>query len=171
MDMTMTKRPKQPAAKAAGESTSGSTLAADANPGLLRLLHRAAQVVEGVYARHAGADGLTSCQNAILSEIATDVNLSQVDICERTGIDRSTVADVIRRLEQHGLVERKRTAEDARRYALTITPSGSAALEASSNAMLAAETQLSIRVGGTVLLVLAYLLGKLVDSGRDTHAM
>ncbi|MFZ1102753.1 MAG: helix-turn-helix domain-containing protein, partial [Hyphomicrobiaceae bacterium] len=39
----------------------------------------------------------------------------------RTGIDRSTLADIVRRLTRKGLLQRCRTNEDARAYAVRLT--------------------------------------------------
>jgi DNA-binding MarR family transcriptional regulator len=50
--------------------------------------------------------------------------LSQTDIVERTGIDRSTLAHIVRRLKDKGLVRRRRTKEDARAYAVRLTGVG-----------------------------------------------
>jgi DNA-binding MarR family transcriptional regulator len=44
--------------------------------------------------------------------------LSQTGIVARTGIDRSTLADLVRRLQRKGLLQRRRTKDDARAYAV-----------------------------------------------------
>lgn len=162
----MTKKSAQSRSKnivAAGDAAAF----ADKNLGLLPLLHRASQLVESIYARHSGHDGLTARQSAVLAEIAADPKLGQIDICRRTGIDRSTVADIISRLQASGYVERQRAAKDARRNAVTITKRGRSALKASSDAMSAAETQLAKSVGASALLVTTHLLGRLIASPRD----
>jgi len=43
---------------------------------------------------------------------------------DATGIDRSTLADVVRRLSKKGLLQRRRTREDARAYAVKLTDEG-----------------------------------------------
>jgi DNA-binding MarR family transcriptional regulator len=45
-------------------------------------------------------------------------------LVEHTGIDRSTMADVVRRLVKKRLVHRRRSRHDSRAYALLITPEG-----------------------------------------------
>lgn len=67
---------------------------------------------------------LTGSQAFVLDAIRRFDRPSQTDIVNETGIDRSTIADVVRRLVKKGLVKRKRTKEDARRYALELTESG-----------------------------------------------
>ena len=43
---------------------------------------------------------------------------------EKTGIDRSTLADIVRRMLKKGLLQRRRTREDARAYAVKLTEQG-----------------------------------------------
>ena len=51
-------------------------------------------------------------------------------LVEQTGVDRSTLADIVRRLVKKGLLQRKRTRRDARMYAVRLTQKGQAALNA-----------------------------------------
>ena len=100
----------------------------------LHLLHRASQIADELYASSLGRNTITARQYVVLSIVATEDNPSQTDICERSGIDRSTLADIVRRLVQRGLLARKRTREDARMYAVRITDAGQKALEESARA-------------------------------------
>jgi DNA-binding MarR family transcriptional regulator len=54
---------------------------------------------------------------------------SQTKLCEISGVDRSTLADMVRRLVQRGFLTRRRTREDARTYAVRITEQGKSLLE------------------------------------------
>ena len=49
---------------------------------------------------------------------------SQVGLCYATGIDHSTLAEMMRRLHGKGLVSRKRNNADARAYSVRLTESG-----------------------------------------------
>ena len=60
----------------------------------------------------------------VLLAIAENPGTSQTKLVEATGVDRSTLADVVRRLLVRRLVARKRTKEDARAYAVTLTDAG-----------------------------------------------
>ena len=51
---------------------------------------------------------------------------------DRTGIDRSTLADIIRRMLRKGLLQRKRTKEDARAYSVRLTEEGRQLLDAAA---------------------------------------
>ncbi|MGQ0455436.1 MAG: MarR family winged helix-turn-helix transcriptional regulator [Hyphomicrobium sp.] len=128
---------------------------------IVDLLHRALQTVEGVYYREAGPSSLTVRQHAIVTAIHGDARLSQADICALIGIDRSTVAEVMRRLVQKGLVLRRRTREDARRYELKLTAKGQAALSASQIASNRTEGRISAYLGPDDRQRLADLLRRL----------
>lgn len=69
-------------------------------------------------------DDLTPRQFAVLYTVAQNEGLSQTDLVMRTGIDRSTLADIIRRMLKKGLLQRRRTKEDARAYAVRLTDEG-----------------------------------------------
>ena len=49
-------------------------------------------------------------------------------------VDRSTLADIVRRLVKKGLLQRKRTRQDARMYAVRLTSKGQGALSAAKPA-------------------------------------
>lgn len=94
----------------------------------LHLLHRAGQCAEVLFARETGRSELTPRQYAILNTVAQNPDVSQTGLVEQTGVDRSTLADIVRRLVDKKLLQRKRTKEDARMYAVRLTPKGKAAL-------------------------------------------
>ena len=106
-------------------------------PSALHLLHRAGQCADDLFARNIGKVDLTPRQFAVLRCVADNEDLSQTDLVNMTGIDRSTLADIVRRLVERGMLQRKRTKEDARMYAVRLSASGRTAL---ANAQPAAKT-------------------------------
>ena len=90
----------------------------------LHLLHRAGQCAAEVFQAELGAGDLTPRQFAVLLTVSTNEGLSQTHLVERTGIDRSTLADIVRRMLKKGLLQRRRTKEDARAYAVKLTEEG-----------------------------------------------
>jgi DNA-binding MarR family transcriptional regulator len=72
----------------------------------VHLLHRAYQAVDYLFAEETKTNGLTARQLAVLVTISQNEGLSQTDIVECTGVDRSTLADVVRRLKRKGLLQR-----------------------------------------------------------------
>ncbi len=95
---------------------------------LIHLLHRASQLAEALFDRAAGGRVITARQLVVLNAIDDLENPSQTDICDASGIDRSTLAEIVKRLTTRRLISRKRSRTDARRYVLKLTPEGTALL-------------------------------------------
>jgi DNA-binding MarR family transcriptional regulator len=90
----------------------------------IHLLHRAGQCAADIFAAEMGEIDLTPRQFAVLLTVSTNEGLSQTDLVVLTGIDRSTLADIVRRMLKKGLLQRRRTREDARAYAVKLTDEG-----------------------------------------------
>jgi MarR family transcriptional regulator, temperature-dependent positive regulator of motility len=92
------------------------------------LLHRALQLALDVYTEEVGG-GLTQRQYAVLAAVAADEGLTQTDLVRATGIDRSTLADMIARMIDKGYLGRERSTVDARAKTVRLTQKGRDALE------------------------------------------
>jgi MarR family transcriptional regulator, temperature-dependent positive regulator of motility len=90
----------------------------------VHMLHRAAQSVNEVFDAVIGDKGLTPRQLVVLATVAANEGLSQTSIVDHTGIDRSTTADIVKRLMRKGWLQRRRTKDDARAYAVKLTEEG-----------------------------------------------
>src|SRR5579872_5638209 len=99
---------------------SGAVLDASAT----HLLHRALQIALDFHTAAAGAAGLTQRQYAVLAAAGSDEGLSQSDLVRATGIDRSTLADLVARMTKRGLLERERSATDARANTVRVSEAG-----------------------------------------------
>ncbi len=104
------------------------------------LLRRAQQYAQDLYASGVGADGPTARQFEVLHVVSKNEGLSQTDLVRATGIDRSTLADMIARMLGRGLLSRSRTKEDARANAVSITASGRRVLNSAMSGVGRAET-------------------------------
>ena len=82
----------------------------------LHLLHRAGQCAGDIFNQRMKTIGLTPRQYMILKTVALHEGLNQTDLVERTGVDRSTLADIIRRMLTKGLLKRRRMTHDARAF-------------------------------------------------------
>lgn len=90
----------------------------------IHLLHRAGQCASDVFQGEMGEGDLTPRQYAVLVAVSQNEGLSQTHLVEKTGVDRSTLADIVRRMLKKGLLQRRRTRDDARAYAVKLTEEG-----------------------------------------------
>jgi DNA-binding MarR family transcriptional regulator len=90
----------------------------------IHLLHRAGQCASDIFQGEMGEGDLTPRQYAILVAVSQNEGVSQTQLVEKTGVDRSTLADVVRRMLKKGLLQRRRTKDDARAYAVKLTEEG-----------------------------------------------
>src|SRR5262245_41707252 len=91
------------------------------------LLRRVQQRAVELFVEEVGAS-LTPRQFAILIAIAQNPGLTQTDLVSATGVDRSTVGDMVTRLVRRGLIRRRRSGRDQRANTLAILPQGLQAL-------------------------------------------
>ncbi|MBB3892574.1 DNA-binding MarR family transcriptional regulator [Phenylobacterium haematophilum] len=106
------------------------------------LLHRALQLALDIYADEQGEGGVTQRQYAVLAAVEAYEGLTQTDLVRTTGIDRSTLADMVARMIVKGLLERQRSTADARANAVSLTEAGRLALAAAKPKMAAADARL-----------------------------
>lgn len=93
-------------------------------PLIVNVLHRAEQEVSAMLAEKLDPLGITPRQLAIMASLAAEGAVSQKRLVDATGIDRSTMADVVRRMLKSGVITRRRSKEDARAYKVSLSETG-----------------------------------------------
>jgi DNA-binding MarR family transcriptional regulator len=106
------------------------------------LLHRVLQIALDIYNAEAGEGALSQRQYAVLKALEGSEGLSQTDLVKITGIDRSTLADLVSRMLARELVARERSATDARANLVRIAEAGQAALIEMAPRVLAADEKI-----------------------------
>jgi DNA-binding MarR family transcriptional regulator len=101
------------------------------NASTLHLLHRVHQCAGELFQSHMNGLDVTTTQYTVLVAAQEKDGLSQQDIINATGIDRSTVSQVVQLLIRKGLLKRRRTRHDARAYSVSLTDAGRDVLKAS----------------------------------------
>ena len=91
---------------------------------VIHLLHRVSQRADEIFDKEVGDADLTSRQFALLLSVAESDDPSQTDLVESTGIDRSTIAEMVRRMAKKGVLQRRRSRLDARAYVVRLTDAG-----------------------------------------------
>jgi len=112
----------------------------ETSPG--HLLRRAQQFANDLYTNEVEPGSLTQRQFAVLFAVDQQEGVSQTTLVRMTGIDRSTLADMIVRMQSRDFLARKRTDDDQRANSVRITAAGRKALRAATPAVLRSETQI-----------------------------
>ena len=106
------------------------------------LMHRVLQLALDIYTEETGSGGLTQRQFAVLEAVSQKSGLTQTDLVRATGIDRSTLADLVSRMTTKGLLDREQSTIDARAKAVRLAPAGLVALEAARPKVEAADKRI-----------------------------
>lgn len=88
------------------------------------LLAKAYQRGWALFKQELDAYDMTPPQFALLAFLWQQDGLSQVELSEKSQVDRSTVGGLIDRLEKIGMVERHPHPQDRRAYQIRLTPKG-----------------------------------------------
>ena len=91
------------------------------------LLHRAQQIAANESA--SAAAGITLRQFSVLAALSGNDGVSQSDLVNATGIDRSTLADMVARMEKAGLIKRVASKTDKRAKVVSLMAKGKKAYE------------------------------------------
>ena len=89
------------------------------------LLRRAQQLHVATWARIVSTD-ISTVQYSILVILDRKGELSQRELCDEVDLDRSTIADLVARMERRGLIVRHLDPADARRKTAGLTDRGRA---------------------------------------------
>lgn len=138
---------KRPAPASAGAGSANPILQSLAErfplwrrPGyLIRRLH---QLHYALFFEECDEFSITPVQYGLLTVLSTHPDSDQVALAHSLGIDRTNVADVLRRLEQRGLVQRTPSAVDRRMVLARLTRDGERLVESMHPAMARAQERL-----------------------------
>lgn len=132
---------------------------------LVRRLH---QIHVAMFLEECNEFNVTPVQFAVLTVLFNSDTMDQVSIANQIGVDRNTVADVIRRLEKRGVLERPASVADKRAKLARITDKGRAFVEAVQPAMIRAQRRLVKPLNDEEHEVLMTLLGKLIQENNES---
>ncbi len=93
---------------------------------LIRRLH---QIAVSIYLEETAASEIRPVQFASMTAIRAFPGMDQMELSRRIAFDRSTIQDVIIRLEKRNLIRREADPKDRRRKVLYITNEGAEALD------------------------------------------
>ena len=93
------------------------------------LLRRAHQISAALFLEETAGLGITNTQYGAMIVLRARGSLDQIGIATLVGIDRSTTALVVSKLEEAGYIERRDDEADKRRKIITLSDAGHAMLD------------------------------------------
>ncbi|MDB6182595.1 MarR family winged helix-turn-helix transcriptional regulator [Paracoccus fistulariae] len=159
---------KQNAGTAEEESPFGQEKYDDlwGRPGyLIRRLH---QIHVGLFSEACGGLDLTAVQYAMLSVLFSGGGkFDQLSLSKAVGVDRTSGADVIKRLERRGLIAREPSTEDRRAFVVSITEQGKEVVRQVRPMMEAAQDRLVSPLTSRERDTFTRLLRKMIEANND----
>lgn len=129
----------------------------------VHLLRLSLQRMTELFSVKIGESDLTYRQFALLLAAHQRPGSTQTDLVDMTGIDRSTIGDMLDRLVKRAFIHRARSGKDQRANAVTVLPAGVAAIEAALPAAMKAEDELLAPVPGEMRGTLLMLLRRIAN--------
>jgi DNA-binding MarR family transcriptional regulator len=107
--------------------------------------------------------GITPREYSVLAVLADRSPLSQTQVAEILGLDRTTILKLGAALERKGLLVRERDPNDARAYAVALTPAGVRLRGEAYELLLACEARFLVALSRSERKQLHDLLARLTD--------
>ncbi|GGX91915.1 transcriptional regulator [Litchfieldella qijiaojingensis] len=131
------------------------------------LLRRCHQISVAIFLKKCEAYNLTQLQYVILSALEEKGALDQITLGGFTALDRNTVAVVVKKLEERGLVTRHRNPEDRRSMLVTLTEEGKRLRNAAESAVADTQEDILAPLEESERQVLSRLLAKIADENNN----
>jgi DNA-binding MarR family transcriptional regulator len=131
------------------------------------LIRRLNQIHYAIFFEECKDFNITPVQYGMLTALSVAPGLDQKALGLAVGLDRTNTADVLKRLEERGLVRRKQSEEDGRVKHAFITPEGKKITDGMYSAMLSAQHRLLAPLSDADKKKFLDLLHVLVDSNNE----
>jgi DNA-binding MarR family transcriptional regulator len=132
---------------------------------LIRRLH---QISSALFAEECSGFGLTSVQYAAMAALQANPGVDATRLSALIAFDRSTIGDVLDRLEAKGLVRRCPSATDRRVKLLSLTADGAALLDRVADPVARVQQRLLEPLAPADRAVMVRLLAQLASVHNDT---
>ncbi|MFC0660948.1 MarR family winged helix-turn-helix transcriptional regulator [Eoetvoesiella caeni] len=131
------------------------------------LVRRLNQIHYAMFFEECKEENVTPVQYGILTVLAANPWLDQTAIGYEVGLDRTTSADVIKRLEEKGLLERRINPMDRRSRQAAVTPEGLRVMALLKQGMARAQQRLLDPLSLRDRKIFMSLLVELVDANNQ----
>ena len=130
-------------------------------------IRRLQQIAVAVFLQETEAHGITPVQFAALQTVNDQTGIDQRTLAARIGLDTSTVAGVVDRLEARGLLVRSASPLDRRVRLLGLTPDGTRLLAQVAPGMLKAQARILSPLPKAERAEFRRMLRVLVDANNE----
>jgi DNA-binding MarR family transcriptional regulator len=130
-------------------------------------LRRAQLAVYDDFVKGQGASPLTPGLFGVLVLIDRNPDITQQQLCEGIGVDKSTLVVTLHRLSDRGLIKRVRSTEDRRQNGLRLTAKGLARLRAMVTYVKGHEKRITAGLSAAESKQLADLLSRVTTTVRQ----
>jgi DNA-binding MarR family transcriptional regulator len=145
--------------------TEPSAVSLDDLPGhYIRRLH---QIAVAIFLQETERHGITPVQFAALNQVGLTPGVDQRTLAGSIGLDTSTVAGVVDRLEARGLMQRTASPDDRRVRLLSLTAAGHVLLGAIVPDMQAAQQRILLPLSAAERQTFMRMLHKLVAANNE----
>ncbi|ARP95139.1 MarR family winged helix-turn-helix transcriptional regulator [Bordetella genomosp. 13] len=131
------------------------------------LVRRLNQIHYAMFFEECHTQNITPVQYGILTALSVVPWMDQTEIGMDLGLDRTTTADVVKRLQERGLIERRINPEDKRSRQAKLTKSGIQIVEELHAGMARAQERLLEPLTARNREVFMRLLGTLVEANNQ----
>lgn len=131
------------------------------------LIRRAQQIAVAIFMEECAEFDLTPVQYAALVAIRENPGVDATRLSALIAFDRSTLGNVLERLEARKLVERYAALQDKRIKVLKLTAAGASLLKRAGAAVRRAQERILAPLPSDQQAKLMALLGKLVDLNNE----
>lgn len=150
--------------KPAGETDPAKELLF-ARPGfLVRRLH---QIHVAMFMEEFKSQNITPVQYGLMTAVAALPGLDQTALGQEVGLDRTTTADVVKRLEERGILERRPNPSDRRTRHVQLTEEGQARVAELHVNMSRAQERLLEPLRPAEKAILMDLMRRLVEANNQ----
>jgi len=131
------------------------------------LIRRAQQISTALFTDECAAFDLTSVQYAALCAIESNPDVDATRLASLIAFDRSTIGDVVERMEAKGWITRKPSAQDRRVKLLRLSPAGAKLLRQVGPAVRRVQERLLAPLAPRDRIALMRLLGEFAERHND----
>jgi DNA-binding MarR family transcriptional regulator len=131
------------------------------------LIRRLQQIAVAIFMAETAEFGITPVQYSALLAVRNHKGIDQTTLTEIIAFDRSTIGEVLRRLENKGLIRRAVSAKDRRTRMLYITPAGRRLLGRARKVVDAAQLKIVAPLNHRERAKFMDMMRKLVELNND----